>query len=256
MATIDVLYDLGFLLMDLVSRGLRRYANVAMNRYWDEAGESECGLALLPFFMSLRAAVRMALAVEANALSEAARPRALAHRLLDHAVPATVALGGLSGAGKSALAREVAAFFPGPAGARILRSDVLRKRVAGIELTAPAPFHHYETGRRAEIYRGLIARAAIAHRAGASVIADATFQLSDARETLEMMLPRARKIWLEARLDIRLQRVAGRHGDASDADVAVAALQSSPSDLGKAWRRLDARKPISELADSLLEETS
>jgi len=167
-----------------------------------------------------------------------------------------LAIGGLSGAGKSAWAREVAAFLPGAAGGRILRSAVLRKRAAGIELTALAAAYHYESGRRAEIYRGLIARAAIAHRAGASVIADATFQLSDARETLEMLLPRASEVWLDAPLDVRLQRIAGRHGAASDADAAVAALQRSPSDLGNAWRRLDARRPISELANSLLEETS
>jgi aminoglycoside phosphotransferase family enzyme len=55
-----VLYDLGFLLMDLWGRGLRREANAVLNRYFarDVAAEEWAGLSLLPLFMSLRAGVR------------------------------------------------------------------------------------------------------------------------------------------------------------------------------------------------------
>ena len=57
MATIDVLYDLAFLLMDLRHRGLRQLANLVANRYFDAGDEVE-GFSLLPFFMAVRAAVR------------------------------------------------------------------------------------------------------------------------------------------------------------------------------------------------------
>ena len=57
LATVDLLYDLGFLLMDLVHRGLPAFANLVMNRYLDITGD-ESGLPLVPFFMALRAAVR------------------------------------------------------------------------------------------------------------------------------------------------------------------------------------------------------
>ena len=56
-ATIDVLYDLAFLLMDLWHRGFPELANLVMNRYLDEA-DDEDGFILLPFFMAVRAAVR------------------------------------------------------------------------------------------------------------------------------------------------------------------------------------------------------
>ena len=56
-ASIDVLYDLAFLLMDLWHRGFPELANLVMNRYLDEA-DDEDGFILLPFFMAVRAAVR------------------------------------------------------------------------------------------------------------------------------------------------------------------------------------------------------
>ena len=59
LATIDVLYDLAFLLMDLWHRGLRHEANTILNHYLERAAISELvGLALLPLFMSVRAAIR------------------------------------------------------------------------------------------------------------------------------------------------------------------------------------------------------
>lgn len=253
MATTDVLYDIAFLLMDLESRGLTRHANTAMNRYWDEAGESGCGLALLPFFMALRATVRMAVAVEAHALAEAARYRDLAVKLLHREKPEALAIGGLSGSGKSSLAKAIAPFLPGPAGARILRSDVLRKRAAGIGPAQPADTYCYDRNRRAEIYRDLVARAATARRMGASVIADATFQLAEARATLDLGLAGCRKVWLDAPVEIRVARVSARRGDASDADAVVARGQSIDR-LSEGWRRLDGCRSVSELADQLLEE--
>ena len=55
----DVLYDLAFLLMDLEERGLRASANRLFNRYLaPEPPEAMAGLAALPLFLSLRAAIR------------------------------------------------------------------------------------------------------------------------------------------------------------------------------------------------------
>ncbi len=56
-ATVDVLYDLAFLLMDLWHRGFPDLANLVANRYLDES-DDEDGFVLLPFFMAVRAAVR------------------------------------------------------------------------------------------------------------------------------------------------------------------------------------------------------
>ena len=56
----DVLYDLAFLLMDLVERGLSPAANIVFNRYLVETRRiSDLDtLAALPLFLSVRAAIR------------------------------------------------------------------------------------------------------------------------------------------------------------------------------------------------------
>ena len=56
----DVLYDLAFLLMDLVERELPQAANIVFNRYLAETRRDTDldALAALPFFLSMRAAIR------------------------------------------------------------------------------------------------------------------------------------------------------------------------------------------------------
>ena len=59
-ATVDVLYDLAFLLMDLGARGLRAHANAVLNAYLEASGDTGnlIGLAALPLFLSTRAMIR------------------------------------------------------------------------------------------------------------------------------------------------------------------------------------------------------
>ena len=58
-ATGDLLYDLAFAIMDLWERGLRPEANRLLNGYLAQGDETAfSGLAALPFFLSLRAAIR------------------------------------------------------------------------------------------------------------------------------------------------------------------------------------------------------
>jgi aminoglycoside phosphotransferase family enzyme len=56
----DVLYDLAFLLMDLLERQLPQAANIVLNRYLAETHRDEDldALTALPFFLSMRAAIR------------------------------------------------------------------------------------------------------------------------------------------------------------------------------------------------------
>ena len=86
----DVLYDLAFLLMDLEERGLRAAANRLFNRYLaSEPPEALTGLAALPLFLSLRAAIRAKVeAANAERLEGDKRDeaRALARRYFDCAV--------------------------------------------------------------------------------------------------------------------------------------------------------------------------
>ena len=134
-------YDLSFLLMDLDHRNLRHLANVTLNRYLDITGDVG-GLAALPLFLSLRAAIRahvdVAAVGDAWPDEEAAECVAGARAYLERAIaylapppPRLVAVGGLSGSGKSRLARELASFVGPAPGARVVRSDIARKHLAG-----------------------------------------------------------------------------------------------------------------------------
>lgn len=253
LATSDVLYDLAFLLMDLRRVGGMREANALMNGYWDLAEESECALRLLPFFMALRAAVRMAVAMADAKLEEAQSYRKLAFELLEHAEPRMLAIGGLSGTGKSSVAREIAGFLPGGAGARILRTDTLRKRALGIGPGQRAHAAAYASDQRMATYRVLFAHAVAAASAHASVIMDATFQDESVRASVDAMMPQSDRFWLDAPLATRLARISDRRDDASDADTRVALGQSESAAPGPPWRRIDARIPLDELFRKILD---
>jgi aminoglycoside phosphotransferase family enzyme/predicted kinase len=250
LATNDVLYDLAFLLMDLEARGLRAHASAAMNRYWDASNQPESALALLPFFMALRATVRMAVLTEGGDLAEAAAYRGLALRLLAPSRPRLAAIGGLSGTGKSVVARVVAPRLAGVCGARLLRSDVVRKRRAGVGETERLGDAAYAAGARAAVYRALARQAREALAAGAAVVADATFRETTARRAIEAAAKghAFTGLWLRAAAKVRVARVAGRRGDASDITAERAAVQSEPPELGAAWRVLDAERPPHRVA--------
>jgi aminoglycoside phosphotransferase family enzyme/predicted kinase len=252
LASTDVLYDFAFLLMDLRRLGLREHANAAMNRYWNVANESEDALALLPFFMALRAGVRMAVAVEAGDLDEAQTYRALGLDLLQTTQPHLIAIGGLSGTGKSAVAAALAPRLPGPAGARLLRSDVLRK----LRRDRSAKVLDYTPERRADVYRQLADHAADAVAAGACVVADATFRELSTREAIATAAGAAafNAYWLFAPLSVRLSRVARRVGDESDAGTEVAASQQDPADISARWRRLDAARTVPAIITDILND--
>jgi aminoglycoside phosphotransferase family enzyme/predicted kinase len=238
----DTLYDLAFLLMDLEARGLRVQANLAMNLYWDASGQPEAALALLPFFTALRACVRMAVAVEAGSLDEADRYQALALRLLRPRRPRLLAIGGLSGCGKSALAAAIAPRLPGPCGGRLLRSDVVRKQLAGVETARRLEASAYDPVARAGIYRHLAQRSREALAAGAAVVADATFREDEARSAIEgaaQGYPFA-ALWLRADTSVRIARIVARTGDPSDITAEIAAVQTEPAGLTDGWRVLDA----------------
>lgn len=248
----DVLYDLAFLLMDLRHAGLDAHANAALNRYWDAAAEDEAALELLPFFIGVRAAVRMAVALEAGAVDEADAYRVLGERLSQEDNRFVVALGGLSGTGKSAVARSLAPHLGGPAGARILRTDVLRKQGLNISTDATADPKAYGLAQREHVYHVLMEHGLAVGR-GCDVILDATFQEAATRRWAEEAFAgRLSAFWLSAPLDVRLERVAARAKEASDAGVDVAAAQTEPSDLPANWARIDATAPVSQVIDAIL----
>jgi aminoglycoside phosphotransferase family enzyme/predicted kinase len=250
----DVFYDLAFLLMDLVERDLAPAANVVLNRYLIETRRPDDldALAALPLFLSLRAAIRAkvtaarpAEGAERTALAETARKYfRLACELIAPPLPRLVAIGGLSGTGKSLLARALAPDLPPAPGAVVLRSDVVRKALCGVGETARLPAEAYGPAMNERVYAELASLARRATAAGHSVVADAVFARAGERDAIAAV-GHAQAIafhglFLTADLAVRVARVGGRTADASDADAAVAREQQS-YDLGKLdWTRIDA----------------
>ncbi|WP_137043534.1 AAA family ATPase [Pseudolabrys sp. FHR47] len=262
LAIIDRFYDLAFLLMDLIERDLAPAATIVLNRYITETGEDSDldALALLPLFMSLRAAIRAKVTAARPkrdaALAQRARDYfALAQRLIAPPPPRLIAVGGLSGTGKSVLARALTAHAPPLPGAVWLRSDVIRKRLLGKAETEKLPPEGYTADVTARVYEALGARAARVIAAGHSAIADAVFARAGERADIERAAPQNfHSLFLTADLETRLARVGGRSGDASDADAKIARAQED-YDLGDLrWTRVDASGSPEETLRKALRE--
>jgi uncharacterized protein len=262
LAVTDVYYDLAFLLMDLDHRGLRPLGNAVLNRYVEETGDVG-GMATLPLFLSARAAIRAKVLAAADELAPDGAVQAEARRYLDHAIaalepppPRLVAVGGLSGSGKSRLARGVAPEVGAAPGALVLRSDVLRKRLCGVTETDRLPPDAYTPDLTARVYDGLAERARLALSAGQAVVIDAVCASPDERTLFESVAAAAAVrfdgLWLDAPLDLRVQRVTNRRNDASDATADVVERQEN-YDLGVVrWARLDTGRVASDvLAEAL-----
>jgi len=262
-ACIDVFFDLAFLLMDMDRHGLREDANIVLNRYLERTGDYG-GLAVLPLFMSCRAALRahvlVAMADARHGSLDSAQAGEAMH-LLDCAVAylepheaRLVAIGGVSGTGKSTLAAALAPRLGRAPGAIVLRSDMLRKQLWGTGELTRLPPEAYDPGFTARVYDALLARVGMILKAGYDVIADAVFGEGHQRIKLESLAKREgvgfQGIWLTAPTDLLEQRIAARRGDASDATADVLhdqlARMSTPAD----WRRID----VSGTSDEALGE--
>jgi len=264
-ATIDILYDLAFLLMDLWHRGFPELANLVANRYLDEA-DDEDGFALLPFFMAIRAAVRShvtatqaeeshegsgRLAKEAKAYFE------LASKLLAEYPAGLVAIGGLSGSGKTTIAEALAAHVGAPPGARIVESDRIRKAMHGVAAETRLPEEAYRSEVSERVYSEMARKAGLILSSGGSVVADAVFDREEDRTRMEQVVKDSALpllgIWLDVSPDVLRRRIGERRGGPSDATVDILSrqLQRDPGTI--AWRRLDAAHKPKETVQTILD---
>ncbi|MDA0304686.1 MAG: AAA family ATPase [Proteobacteria bacterium] len=257
-ANIDVLYDLAFLIMDLDYRGHRRLANIVLNRYLDSTGDGEeraGGLPILPLLLSMRAAIRSHVdAAQVSSLSdpEKAKARAgesagylaMALAYLKPGAPRLIAVGGLSGSGKSRLARELAPHLGASPGARVVRTDSIRKRISGQPLTARLGPDGYSAAMTKRTYAAFMEECETALKSGRVTIADAVFAQPEERACVAALAEKLSLpftgLWLQASPEIMADRVTRRKRNVSDATADVVEKQLG-YDLGKIdWTRLDS----------------
>jgi aminoglycoside phosphotransferase family enzyme/predicted kinase len=259
LATIDVLYDLAFLLMDLCHEGLLEQANRLLNSYLrdsepDEASMQIDGLAALPLFIAMRAGVRAMVLLDRAAQhqgSAAEADRAAAIAYLERAVaevapsmPHLVAIGGYSGTGKTTVARRLAPGLDPCPGALHLRTDVERKLMAGVNMDDRLPPESYTKQASDKVYAAVLEKARAALRAGWPVIVDAAFLDRGERDAVEQLAGECGTVftglWLEADEEVLVERVTARRGDASDATANVVRQQLSRGAGDTGWARVDA----------------
>ena len=242
---IDVVNDIAFLTMDLAERG-RPDLRHAVLQAWCESSGDFAGLALLPYYECYRALVRAKVAALGALQAPVPSTRrddavTTCHRYLDWAGrrlaprrPVLVLTCGLSGSGKTWLARAIAP----PLGALHVRSDVERKRLAGL---APDEDSHsepdggiYTVEFNARTYQRLEACAAAALAGGESLIVDAAFLRRGERLRFLGLATaaNAHAVILHCRAPeaVLRQRVAARsaaRSDASEAGIDLLARQPS-----------------------------
>jgi uncharacterized protein len=258
-ATVDVLYDLAFLLMDLWHRGFPDLANLVANRYLDES-DDEDGFVLLPFFVAVRAAVRAHVTAaqvnngSADGEKIAAEARSyfdLACLMLQKRPARLIAIGGLSGSGKTTIAEALAAHVGAPPGARIVESDRIRKAIHGVAPGTRLPEKAYRPEVSAKVYREMAWRASLILSEGGSVVADAVFDNAANRKLIEKAAREANVsfvgVWLRTDPSVLWQRVSARRESVSDATIDILArqLQRKVGDVG--WVMLDAAMEPAEI---------
>jgi len=259
-ASIDVLYDLAFAIMDFLRYGRPAAANALLNRYLGITSVDNLdALAALPLFLSLRSAIRahvMLARIGRNSRDKADLTQSvqtyfeLAQRTIRPRAPILVAVGGLSGTGKSVTARALAPDILPLPGAVVLRTDVLRKQHFQIKETERLPESAYRPEVTAKIYETLSQRASRILVQGHSVVVDAVFADVAERAAISEMARRLNVrfcgLFLEADLATRQRRIGQRPDDASDATPEIAGLQEKYDIGAMAWAVVDASKTLEQ----------
>jgi predicted kinase len=237
---VDPVADLAFLAMDLLAvSGDRSGTSAVITSYEDHSGDGE-GRPLWPFFIAYRAVVRAKVdglaalqpersdeeRAEAILKAQGHWLRALGELEDANGRPCLVLVGGLPGAGKSTLARGLA----DRSGFEVIRSDVVRKELAGLSAreSAAAGFGEgiYTSAWTERTYAECLRRAKAMLFEGRRVVVDASF----AREEQRLLFLRSARllgvtgVFLEiiAPREVLRDRLARRSGDVSDAGPELA----------------------------------
>jgi predicted kinase len=212
--------------------------------------------------MSMHAAIRAHVTMAApqaqpghDAFEQSSRD---ARRYLDEALsllvtrePQILAVGGPSGTGKSTLAYAIAPELGHLPGARVLRSDVIRKRLMGVPPETRLPPEAYTSAVNNSVYAALLDEARRLAANGQSVVLDAVFARRDERNSAARLAAEAairfHGIWLDAPAEVLEARVEARSRDASDATVDVIRRQLGHIEKPIDWPALPASESSAKI---------
>jgi aminoglycoside phosphotransferase family enzyme/predicted kinase len=235
---IDVADEIAFLLADLDAQHYPLHEQAFLSGYLAGSGDYQA-CRLLPLYKAHRALVRTKVTALSRSTSQrsdaedagAYKQRAYlecAARVLARRRPILVLMSGLSGSGKTWLAEKLAPLL----GAVHLRSDIERKRLAGIAEHARSGSAvgtgMYSRAFTRRVYEHLEAAAEDVLAGGYVAIVDATFARRSDRGAFRRLARRLGAtgclIHCRAAHEVLVRRIIERHlqgEDASEADVAV-----------------------------------
>jgi len=175
--------------------------------------------------------------------------------LLQETPPRLVAIGGLSGSGKTTVAEALAPHIGAPPGARIVESDRIRKAMHGVPAETRLPDKAYRPGVSKRVYREMAWRAGLILAEGGSIVADAVFDRPSDRDRIEKAAQdrgvAVAGFWLDADPLVLWQRVSERKGGPSDATIDILSRQLQRNATQSSWRKINADRKLVDIVAEL-----
>jgi uncharacterized protein len=237
---VDTMYDVAFTVMDLDTRGKPEFANAFLNSYLEHTGDWT-GLLVLPLYLSRQAYVRakvnsfllddqVAETDRHKAKEAAANYYRQAYQYTQSKTGNLILMSGLSGSGKSTVAREIAR----NAAAIQIRSDAVRKNLAGISLDESGTDDIYTAAMTQKTYDRLLELGLILVKAGYTVILDAKYDRLNLRQAVitqakDYHIP-LKIIYCTAPESILCDRLNQRQNDISDATADLITTQQAKAE--------------------------
>ncbi len=256
----DGLADAAFLAMDLEHLGRPDLGAAFLAAYAEHSGDSWPS-SLAHHHVAYRAQVRAkvmsirAQQGDTTAADSAARLLDLSVAHLDAGRVRLILVGGLPGTGKSTLARRLASEL----GASVLRSDEIRKELAGIPTDQRAPAPHgagiYSPASTEATYQEMLDRATAALGLGETVVLDASWSSASWRSRARSIAAAASADLVELRCDapatVAAERLRRRHAAGDDASDATPEIAASMQAAAEPWREATTIDTAGDRSDSL-----
>lgn len=238
---VDTMYDVAFTVMDLEAREKPGFANAFLNSYLEHTGDWT-GLLLLPLYSSRQAYVRAkvnSFLLDDPNISEADLQEAKkaasdyyrqAYQYTQSKSGSLILMSGLSGSGKSTVAKEIAR----NKGAIQIRSDAVRKHIAGISLDESGTDSIYTPKMTQKTYDRLLELGITLAKEGYTVILDAKYDRIALRQPV-IAQAKVNNILLNvvhctAPIEVLRDRLNQRQGDISDATADLITSQRAKAE--------------------------